>query len=58
MSSNPLEMLKGIEEKIENVFQLMPSGKHMSTRKLSRMEGSPALKYRHSRNQDGAKMAA
>jgi hypothetical protein len=58
LSSNPFEELKGIEKKIENLFQLMPSGKHMNTRTLSKTEGSPALKYRHSRNQNGSEMAA
>ena len=40
---NPGEKLKEVGELINNIFQLMPSGKHMSGRDLGRLEATPSL---------------
>lgn len=40
------EQLKILGQKIEEVFELMPSGKHMIGRDLGRLEPTPSLIYR------------
>jgi len=42
---NPADKLKELAELVDNVFQLMPSGKHMVGRDLGRMELTAALQY-------------
>ena len=43
---NPAEKLKELAGLVDDVFQLMPSGKHMVGRDLGRMEPTAALQYR------------
>jgi hypothetical protein len=43
---NPGEELKKLGKMIKEVFQLIPSGKHMNGRDLGRLEPTPSLKYR------------
>ena len=43
---NPADKLKELAELVDDVFQLMPSGKHMVGRDLGRMEPTAALQYR------------
>ena len=43
---NPAEKLKELAVLIDEVFQLMPSGKHMSGRDLGRLESTASLRYR------------
>ena len=43
---NPVDKLKELAELVDNVFQLMPSGKHMVGRDLGRMEPTPSLQCR------------
>ena len=43
---NPAEKLKELAGLVDDVFQLMPSGKHMVGRDLGRMETTPTLQYR------------
>ena len=43
---NPAEKLKELADLIDDVFQLMPSGKHMVGRDLGRMESTASLQYR------------
>jgi hypothetical protein len=43
---NPAEKLKELAGFVDNVFQLMPSGKHMVGRDLGRMEPTAALQCR------------
>ena len=43
---NPSEKLKELAELVKDVFQLMPSAKHMVGRDLGRQESTPSLKYR------------
>ncbi len=43
---NPAEKLKELAVLIDEVFQLMPSGKHMSDRDLGRLESTASLHYR------------
>jgi len=45
---NPADKLKELAELVDDVFQLMPSGKHMVGRDLGRMEPTAALQYRAS----------
>lgn len=45
-SDDPEEKLGQLGEKIKEVFDLRPSGKHMVSRELGRLEPTPALKYR------------
>jgi hypothetical protein len=40
---NPGEQLKKMGEIVKDIFQLMPSGKHMSGRNLGRLEPTPSL---------------
>ncbi|WP_230987869.1 hypothetical protein [Bathymodiolus japonicus methanotrophic gill symbiont] len=42
---DPGDKLKELGELIKDVFQLMPSGKHMIGRDLGRLEPTPSLKY-------------
>ncbi len=42
---NPGKQLKKLGKMIKEVFQLIPSDKHMSGRNLGRLEPTPALKY-------------
>ena len=44
---DPGEKLKQMGELVNNVFQLMPSGKHMSGRDLGRLEATPCLSNRY-----------
>ena len=44
--SNPSDKLKELAELIKDVFQLMPSEKHMIGRDLGRLEPSATLQYR------------
>jgi hypothetical protein len=43
---NPADKLKELAELVDDVFELMPSGKHMVGRDLGRMEPTAALQYR------------
>jgi hypothetical protein len=43
---NPAEKLKELAGLVDDVFQLMPSGKHLVGRYLGRMEPTPALQCR------------
>ena len=43
---NPADKLKELAVLIDNVFQLMPSGKHMIGRDLGRLEPTSSLQYR------------
>ena len=43
---NPAEKLKDLAALVDDVFQLMPSDKHMVGRNLGCMEPTPALQYR------------
>jgi hypothetical protein len=43
---NPADKLKEWAELVDDVFQLMPSGKHMVGRDLGRMEPTASLQYR------------
>jgi len=43
---NPGKQLKKLGKMIKEVFQLIPSKKHMSGRDLGRLEPTPLLKYR------------
>lgn len=43
---NPTDKLKELAELVGDVFQLMPSGKHMVGRDLGRMEPTVSLQYR------------
>ena len=43
---NPAAKLKELAELVDEVFQLMPSEKHMVGRDLGRLESSASLKYR------------
>jgi hypothetical protein len=43
---NPAEKLKELAGLVDDVFQLMPSSKHMVGRDLGRIEPTPALQYR------------
>jgi hypothetical protein len=43
---NPAEKLKELAELVKEVFQLMPSQKHMIGRDLGRLESSATLQYR------------
>ena len=45
-ADNPGEKLKELGELVKDVFQLIPSTKHMVGRNLGRLESSPSLKYR------------
>ncbi|WP_230988214.1 hypothetical protein [Bathymodiolus japonicus methanotrophic gill symbiont] len=42
---DPGDKLKELGELIKDVFQLMPSGKHMIGRDLGRLKPTPSLKY-------------
>ena len=42
---NPADKLKELAELVDDVFELMPSGKHMVGRDLGRMELTAALQY-------------
>ncbi|NOR70928.1 MAG: transposase, partial [Methylomarinum sp.] len=42
----PGEKLKELGELIDDIFQLMPSGKHMTGKNLGRLEPSPSLNHR------------
>ena len=44
--NNPADKLKELAELIDEVFQLLPSGKHMSGRDLGTLDPSPSLHYR------------
>ncbi len=44
--TNPGKQLKKLGKMIKEVFQLIPSDKHMSGRDLGRLEPIPSLKYR------------
>jgi len=44
---DPGEKLKAMGQAIKDVFQLMPSGKHMSGRILGRLEPTPSLSAKH-----------
>ncbi len=44
--TNPAEKLTQLSELVQEVFQLRPSGKHMSGRELGRLEPTPSLRYR------------
>ena len=43
---SPGERLKELSEIIDDVFQLMPSDKHMIGRDLGQLESSPSLNHR------------
>ena len=43
---NPADKLKELAELVDDVFQLMPSGKHMVGRDLGYLEPSASLQYR------------
>ncbi|MDD5581109.1 MAG: hypothetical protein PHY16_17800 [Methylobacter sp.] len=43
---NPADKLKQLAGLVDDVFQLMPSGKHMVGRDLGRIEPIPSLQYR------------
>ncbi len=43
---NPGKQLNKLGQLIKEVFQLIPSDKHMSGRDLGRLCSTPALKYR------------
>jgi hypothetical protein len=43
---NPADKLKELAELVDDVFELMPSAKHMVGRDLGRMEPTAALQYR------------
>ncbi|UOA08300.1 hypothetical protein [Methylobacter sp. S3L5C] len=43
---NPAEKLKELAVLVDDVFQLMPSGKHMVGRDLGRLEPTASLQYR------------
>ena len=43
---SPADKLKQLAGLVDNVFQLMPSGKHMSGRDLGCLEPTVSLKYR------------
>ncbi|MGZ8943606.1 MAG: hypothetical protein ACXW00_12625, partial [Methylobacter sp.] len=43
---NPADKLKELAGLVADVFQLMPSGKHMIGRDLDRLEPSASLQYR------------
>ena len=45
-NQNPTEKLKELAVLIDDVFQLMPSGKHLSGRDLGCLEQTASLKYR------------
>jgi len=42
----PGEKLKALSVLIDDVFQLMPSGKHMIGKNLGRLESTPSLNHR------------
>jgi hypothetical protein len=42
---NPADKLKELAGLVDDVFQLMPSGKHMVGRDLGRIEPTAALQY-------------
>ena len=43
---NPADKLNQLATLVDDVFQLIPSGKHMSGRDLGRLEPTASLKYR------------
>lgn len=43
---NPEEKLDILSEKVEEIFQLAPSSKHMNNRDLGRLEATPSLQHR------------
>ena len=43
---NPADKLKELAELIDDVFQLLPSGKHMVGRELGTLEPMASLQYR------------
>ena len=43
---NPADKLKELAGLVDDVFQLMPSGKHMVGRDLGRLEPTASLQYR------------
>ena len=43
---NPADKLKELAGLVDDVFQLMPSGKHMVGRDLGRIEPTASLQYR------------
>jgi hypothetical protein len=46
---NPADKLKELAGLVDDVFQLMPSGKHMVGRDLGRIEPTASLQYRSAR---------
>ena len=44
--NNPKDKLKEVAKLIGDVFQLLPSGKHMVGRDLGRLESTESLRYR------------
>lgn len=42
---NPADKLKELARLVDDVFQLIPSGKHMIGRDLGRMESTASLQY-------------
>ena len=44
--NNPSQKLEELNQKIKEVFQLIPSEKHMNGRDLGRLEPSALLKYK------------
>ena len=43
---NPADKLKELAELVDDIFQLMPSGKHMVGRDLGYLEPTASLRYR------------
>ncbi len=46
---NPADKLKQLDGLVDDVFQLMPSGKHMVGRDLGRLGSTTSLQYRTAR---------
>ncbi|MDI1231419.1 MAG: hypothetical protein PSU93_09745 [Methylobacter sp.] len=46
---NPAEKLKELAGLVDDVFQFMPSGKHMVGRDLERLGSTASLQYRAAR---------
>ena len=44
--ANPAKKLAQLGELVKEVLALQPSGKHMSSRDLGRLEPTPSLRYR------------
>jgi hypothetical protein len=45
-ADNPVEQLQRLTQRLEELFPLNPSAKHMANRDMGRLEPTPSLKYK------------